>query len=1385
MKIIALLLTIIIVILVCLVFTLVSYLRLKNRRKESLKSTVLVIKQYITKKTDFAVYCMAMEGLVGPVFFSKVELGLTHLTKNEQTVMTLSASDTTPTSLLIVIAVLVTAVYLFICNKRMRRIIPKEIAKAAELINNTFSFKPTQEWFEDISRATIKDLGDKYDEKINYPYPYMDILLASLRRDSSLKRVFNDKLRELKHKIYDFDKRYNDLTNNHIDNFNKYFEEIVKAIGASHFSINDFNMIITCLDSFDRDLSKDMEKICDKDKYFINVICEDFKNALVELRNEIDCTWLRGIKYNTIIVNGKGGIGKSHLLADIVNKRLKAHEPTIFFLGKSFLDSSEPLDQLMVKLDIKCKKADFLKALQDYHQRVVIVIDGINEGAGSSYWQNHLNSFMNLIGGYNNIQLIVSYRSTDNNNWFDQYSKEDGHTLYEHHGFEGSPAAIEFMFKSYSLPMPSFPLYGPEWSNPMFLTLYCRSHELSKKSLLYQGKLDIVDSYITEINKNLSNKLDYNNKHNLVDEALKALANILINRMKAFIPMDEAFKVIDSITKSFSIRKDFFNSLSEEGILHITSSDKKNYVTFGYDTIRDIYVAKDLVVNHQPKEWYNNDALYDKEYITYLAPLKDNKEVFEYALPLYKQKFIKEFVKIYPWRNMHTESGDKIIRGILESKDYNSIFELVATCASNGSKIINGDTLSTVLMPLSNVERDKVWTTVISDTLSKDFMQIATWGWGISKDAIKYFDHLTLRRISEVLVWCLATTNVRLRDVSTRALVNLLCKRLKVLAEILLNFKDVSDMYILDRLWAVAFGCCVNNCKKEEVKIIADLTNELIFKQSHVIDHILIRDYAKSIIQYAESINCKVARDKDLFNKPFNQNVVLPVMPTSEYIKKEYEEDYLTVPETNKEEFLAKENILNSMKTEHSPRGMYGDFGRYVFQSSLRIWPEDPEDLANFAIDYIFKELGYNSSAFKKFDRGSSSYNRSRNMIERIGKKYQWISMYYIMAILSDVHHGEAKLNEWDVSGIIRARNIDPTLTYQPGIPRITEGPVIYKIPQYNLNINNPIDADWLNSYKDMPDIMRFLDVKDTNGNTWINLYSYNTIEEEVSSSLREDCVDRNLWIFVQSIMVDKRHLNKITSLINKEGLEGGTAMENSESYSVFYREFYWSDLYKSEIKDKGDFDRPYHANHVATRFNVQPTYLPYIEDSFSDKSITDPINIIMPSEYLYRGLNMHFGDGEGIWKDEKGENICVDNSIYQNGIQALLVRKEALLSYLKRVNKVIVWPIHMERALENSSTYWPKREAGGYAWMDSEGKFRYRFRLYAPSHVDKLKTKFINYFSIFNYGKKMLLHKLHIRKLSKIEKFEIEIKHMSNEKRHKLIHKLEKMVLDKKSDSD
>ena len=50
-------------------------------------------------------------------------------------------------------------------------------------------------------------------------------------------------------------------------------------------------------------------------------------------------------------------------------------------------------------------------------------------------------------------------------------------------------------------------------------------------------------------------------------------------------------------------------------------------------------------------------------------------------------------------------------------------------------------------------------------------------------------------------------------------------------------------------------------------------------------------------------------------------------------------------------------------------------------------------------------ELGYDKEIHGEYDysvRNYYSYNRHDNKIERIGKKYQWIAFYEIMAMLSD-----------------------------------------------------------------------------------------------------------------------------------------------------------------------------------------------------------------------------------------------------------------------------------------------------------------------------------------------------------------------------------------------
>ncbi len=129
----------------------------------------------------------------------------------------------------------------------------------------------------------------------------------------------------------------------------------------------------------------------------------------------------------------------------------------------------------------------------------------------------------------------------------------------------------------------------------------------------------------------------------------------------------------------------------------------------------------------------------------------------------------------------------------------------------------------------------------------------------------------------------------------------------------------------------MAFGCIVSEEQTEEVKKLAIYIYYTFFEEEHIYPNMLIRDYAKSIIEYAK---CKVPSDEliSLDIQPPYDSEMLEV-PTDDEINK-YKYDYNS-PDF-KDYYWSQNAILSSMRVEYNRKGEpggYGDFGRYTFQS--------------------------------------------------------------------------------------------------------------------------------------------------------------------------------------------------------------------------------------------------------------------------------------------------------------------------------------------------------------------------------------------------------------------------------------------------------------------
>lgn len=59
-----------------------------------------------------------------------------------------------------------------------------------------------------------------------------------------------------------------------------------------------------------------------------------------------------------------------------------------------------------------------------------------------------------------------------------------------------------------------------------------------------------------------------------------------------------------------------------------------------------------------------------------------------------------------------------------------------------------------------------------------------------------------------------------------------------------------------------------------------------------------------------------------------------------------------------------------------------------------------------------------------------------------------------------------------------------------------------------------------------------------------------------------------------------------------------------------------------------------------------------------------------MPSKQLFDGLKMQYADEEGIFLNEEGKVICFDAGVVKKSKNYLLIRKPALLDYLKTHHK-------------------------------------------------------------------------------------------------------------------
>jgi hypothetical protein len=1195
----------------------------------------------------------------------------------------------------------------------------------------------SDEWFRSHIENSIINLGHRYTPELNIELDiskYFDAISRNEAFRENIKGNFHNLFKEINKAIEHLPsleplQEKATLITSVLNNLKTQFEitqnqelininidEIQKNCKTINDSLYKCEEILNDIKGIKSGFSKDS---IDYDKHLINKA----ESAIYEFSNGAHITGLSLAKLPIMWLSGEAGIGKSHLLADIASRRNNKKQPCILLLGQHFTSKESPWTQILNNLlRLKCNEKELLGALnakaEALGERILFIIDAINEGMGCYFWPDNINGFINEFNKYPWIGLILSIRSSYENLIIPEKLVANNIVLRViHRGFEDVEyQASKFFFSQYGIEQPSVPLLHPEFSNPLFLKLFCEGLHRSGQSRIpkgYGGISSIMDFFLESVDKKLSQPqfFDYPSYRHMVKKVVDNLIEYKIKNNSNFIPYEVAFDIGESILSKFSNKRRFLDSLISEGVLSKNLYWVKNGlyeegIYLAYERFEDhltvSYLLDKYLKEQNPEKEFKDggnlaqyiDPYYYRqgllEAFSIQLPERIDKELFELLDDKRKgyDTVIIAFINSLIWRKPDTikEKVRKYVNQYIlpYQHTFDLFFQMVYSVSTDPKHFFNANSLHRYSMKFSMADRDSIWTTYLHDKNYEGsaMQRLIDWAW-LEEDK-SYLSNESRLLACKALAWLFTSTNIKFRDSSTKALVILLENHIPLITQLLLDFQCVNDPYIYERIFAAAYGTVL---RSDELDGLADLSQYIlknIFQKDEVYTNVLVRDYARNIIEYAIYKNLIQLKNPEIIRPPYKSSFP-EKFPTNEDIDA-YRYDYNS--KDFKDHFCGRNSIISSMTTEYG-RGIggYGDFGRYTFESRLRLWDKfKAQDLSNYACKLIFEKYGYDVEKHGRFDRYAHSGDRYRNKTERIGKKYQWIALYEILARIADNHQMVDPSTRWgDDQKYIWfqgpwepfIRNIDPT-SIQSLTKKYNQ---FHKKAWWNKINYNDWDGShesWMIRKDNLPNAKDIIDISDSKNEEWLVLEKNISWDEPIP--VGQDSYKfphKHLSYNILSYLVREEQFARLISWAKKQHfVVKGWLPNRDDQYEIFCREYYWSPAYRF-------FDNSYYGRcnweKIPTDYRNRKTIAEVMSTSEgyrweSGGDYENQPSYLVPREFMYIKMQLQPSKNIGEWLNTKGEIICFDPSTRQGEISCLIIKKNALIEFLKANSLKIFW---------------------------------------------------------------------------------------------------------------
>lgn len=1242
-------------------------------------------------------------------------------------------------------------------NKHLQKYIEKNILDIQE---RAYLEKFKDEELKQILNQSILDLGKRYISEANVETDY-NLIFKSLVYDEEIFEQFSNLLEKLQMSIMTFSEFFNKHRAEFGYENKKFIEKILSYLIAVDCRDKEFYLdaslksLLEELDNFLLEMNDFRYKVYEKDninaRKEINNIVKKINSYKIELDNFIKNAKLTLINEPYLLIYGDAGIGKSHLLADNAKKLQDDGHNVFLFLGQHLNSRNHPFEQIFKLINYKGSKEAFLKEFNDRainkNKRTIIFIDALNEGAGKYFWRDYLLNFMNSIKHYENIAVVLSVRSNYVRSILPENFEEDFPlNKLEHMGFKDlSLEALEPFFNYYKINPITFPSLENECYNPLFLQIYCEG--IQEKYIGYRGWsiVELLEKYIEKINNRLSidQRFSYSHSLNLVDKILKEIAIKLIDNRSQNIKLEQLYEILEKVASPFTTGyRQLVLGLEEENILLIKSiSPEESFVYFTYERFADIYISLVILDKYkEDKKIFNQILLADNlfyygvyESLSIVVPEKLKVE----WLDLIKNELItfevaESFVRGLSWRNVQyiNERTFKWIELCLKQDELDLqriVYENLLKHSYIIESPLNAEYLHNNLYSLTMASRDSSWLISINNNTEIPTRLVDI----ILKRNLSFnhFNYENFELLSLIYIWMFTSTDLKLRDTSTTSLVKLYINEPSIIIKNVVRFIDINDPYVLERLLASVYGAVLRTNDVPQLGQLVNIIYTKIFDQGEVYPNVLIRDYARSIILFAANKGIIELKHYEKINPPYTSTWY-----EKKYTLEEVDEKLKEMQQNSREELCGFHTIIKSMTTEYGRgTGAYGDFGRYVFGSALYDWKNqfNDQDLSNIATMRII-DYGYDEKRHGDYDRNIRYYNRYENLVERIGKKYQWIALYEMLARLTDnypiykeiplytpeyqkykqiqnnnhlsymenilksqsgdeiellVERNEKNLKKEDhFLGFKKEyykkyngpwdpflRNIDPSLLEYP--QKDTR-----KLDRIKSHLPNNPDKLWALNKEEFHNLYEFIYIEHK-GNTYISLAQLLMQSRDNGKKFNDK---DEFFIKSKAVLLPNSDKQKYIDLKTKE--KGDISVSWANAYSVFAFEHYWhpsfSDMfYKNEFVD----------------IDCEDAIWEYLWESNINFNSGErsSCSYLMPNPKLVNYFKL-IQTSEGIWKDSENNLVAFDAE-YLGGDSNLLFRTDYFEKYLKENNLSVVWDFYMEKMSERS-----RKEEWFLCWTDN-----------------------------------------------------------------------------------